>query len=91
MGGGAGRARPDVRRVSDRLRTLSAGPPGQPPAPPEPSRAADEPRAQAGRAAAFELARAAGALEAAAAGPVGREPRDVPVLSPTSPWVTRSP
>jgi hypothetical protein len=67
----------DVRRVSDRLRSLSAtrlaGPPG-------PSAAGGPPfvsRAQAGRAAAAELARAAAALEAAA-GPGGQADRDVP-------------
>ncbi|HEX7189512.1 MAG TPA: hypothetical protein VF423_14925 [Actinomycetes bacterium] len=71
----------DVRRVSDRLRSLSATRLASPPAPPEQYWPPYESRAQAGRAAAFELARAAGALEAAAAGPLGREPRELPVLS----------
>ena len=73
----------DVRRVSDRLRSLSAtrlaGAPGPSPdgGPPFVS------RAQAGRAAAAELARAATALEAAAGrrdlGPPA-QPRQVPGL-----------
>ena len=69
----------DVRRVSERLRTLSAtrlaGPPG-----PSPDGGPDHPtRAAAGRAAAQQLADAAEALEAAAAG-VAPERRSLPVL-----------
>jgi hypothetical protein len=73
----------DVRRVSDRLRSLSAtrlaGPPG-------PSADGGPPfvsRAQAGRAAAAELARAATALEAASGRPdlgLPAQPRPVPEL-----------
>jgi len=70
----------DVRRVSDRLRTLSATRLASPPAPPEQYWPPYESRAQAGRAAAAELARAAEALEAAAAGKPPDE-RDLPTVS----------
>ena len=64
----------DVRRVSDRLRSLSATRLASPPAP-SPGQGADfASRAQAGRAAAGALARAAAALEAAAGGPEAAEP-----------------
>lgn len=64
----------DVRRVSDRLRSLSAARLAGPPGPPADGMPPYASRAQAARAAAQALADAAGAFEAAAAGggPVGR-------------------
>lgn len=76
----------DVRRVSDRLRSLSgarlAAPPAAP-APPDPDGPPYPSRAQAGRAAANALAAAAQALEAAAEGvpQVRHDRRDLPTLS----------
>ncbi|HET9946036.1 MAG TPA: hypothetical protein VFR56_10310 [Actinomycetes bacterium] len=82
----------DVRRVSDRLRSMSAtrlaSPPG-PSADPADQGPAYVSRAQAGRAAAAELARVATALEAQAARPGPADPPpshprqvpDLPVLS----------
>jgi hypothetical protein len=58
----------DVRRVADRLRTLSAARLAGPPAPPEDGMPPYRSRAQAGRAAAETMANAAAALEAAAVG-----------------------
>jgi hypothetical protein len=80
----------DVRRVSDRLRSLSVTRLASPPGPsagqvdqvdPVNQGPAYGSRADAGRAAATELARAAAALEAAAAGPTGPVERDLPTLS----------
>ena len=77
----------DVRRVSDRLRSLSATRLASPPGPSTDQGPDYDSRAQAGRAAAAELAGAAAALEAAAGGPGdGHPPRaqqvpDLPVLS----------
>ena len=58
----------DVRRVADRLRTLSAARLAGPPAPPEGLMPPYDSRAQAARAAAQTMADAAAALESAAAG-----------------------
>jgi len=77
----------DVRRVSDRLRNLSATRLASAPAPPPEGGPPYVTRAQAGRAAAAELARAATALEAGSGRPdLGHptQPRqlpDLPVLS----------
>lgn len=71
----------DVRRVADRLRTLSPARLAAPPAPPPLHFPAYESCAQAGRAAANALARAAQTLEAAAEGQP-RRLRDLPTLSP---------
>ena len=70
----------DVRRVTDRLRNLSAARLAAAPAPPDGGRPLYVTCAQAGRAAAGELAAAALALEAAADG-VADERRDLPELS----------
>jgi hypothetical protein len=61
----------DVRRVADRLRTLSAARLAGPPAPPEDGMPPYRSRAQAARGAAQAMADAAAALESAAAGGVG--------------------
>ena len=58
----------DVRRVADRLRTLSAAQLAGPLAAPPAGWSPDTTRADAGRVAAYRLAAAAEALEAAAAG-----------------------
>ena len=58
----------DVRRVADRLRTLSAGRLAGPPAPPEDGMPPYRSRAQAARGAAQAMADAAAALESAPAG-----------------------
>jgi len=71
----------DVRRVSDRLRSLSATRLASAPAPPPEGGPPYVTRAQAGRAAAAELARVAAALEAAAVCPTGPVEQDLPTLS----------
>ena len=73
----------DVRRVSDRLRTLSATRLAAPPGPSVDGGPEHPSRAAAGRAAAQALADAAADLEAAAAGvpPVRRRLPDLPDLS----------
>jgi hypothetical protein len=58
----------DVRRVADRLRTLSAARLAGPPAPPEGGMPPYRSRAQAARGAAQAMADAAAALESAPAG-----------------------
>jgi hypothetical protein len=58
----------DVRRVADRLRTLSAARLAGPPAPPEDRMPPYRTRAQAARGAAQAMADAASALESAAVG-----------------------
>jgi len=70
----------DVRRVTDRLRNLSAARLAAAPAPPDGGRPLYATCAQAGRAAAGELAAAALALEAAADG-VAYVGRDLPELN----------
>ncbi len=70
----------DVRRVTERLRNLSVARLAAPPAPPEGGWPAYLSRAQAGRAAASELAVASWALEAAAEG-VTDEGHGLPRLS----------
>ena len=65
----------DVRRVSDRLRTLSAARLAGPPAPPEDGMPPYRSRAQAARAVAQTMADAAAALECAAAGVGGFDRR----------------
>jgi hypothetical protein len=69
----------DVRRVSERLRSLSATRLAAPPAPSPGGRPDHPSRAAAGRAAAQQRADAAAALEAAAAG-TQPERRALPVL-----------
>ena len=64
----------DVRRVADRLRTLSAARLAGPPGPPEDGMPPYPSRAQAARGAAQAMANAAAALESAAAGVVGGFP-----------------
>jgi hypothetical protein len=64
----AGELAADVRRVADRLRTLSEARLAGPPAPPEDGMPPYRSRAQAARAAAQAMADAASALESAAAG-----------------------
>jgi hypothetical protein len=77
----------DVRRVSDRLRSLSATRLASPPGPSPDGGPLFASRAKAGRAAAAELARAATALEAASGRPdlghpaQSRQVPDLPVLS----------
>lgn len=66
----------DVRRVADRLRTLSAAQLAGPLAAPPAGWSPDTTRADAGRIAAYRLAAAAEALEAAAA---GRQPVERPL------------
>ncbi len=61
----------DVRRVADRLRTLSAARLAGPPAPPEDGMPPYRSRAQAARGVAQAMADVAAALESAAAGVVG--------------------
>jgi hypothetical protein len=70
----------DVRRVADRLRTLSAARLAGPPAPPEDGMPPYRSRAQAARGAAQAMANAASALESAAAGG-GFVRRDLPELA----------
>lgn len=74
----------DVRRVADRLRTLSQGRLTAPPQEPATSGPAYASRAEAARAVASELVAVAAALEAAASGEpaADREGRELPVLSP---------
>jgi len=64
----AGELAADVRRVADRLRTLSAARLAGPPAPPEDGMPPYRSRAQAARGAAQAMADAAAALESAAVG-----------------------
>ena len=71
----------DVRRVSDRLRTLSAARLAGPPAPPEDGMPPYRSRAQAARGAAQAMADAAAALERAAVGSGGFQWRPLPELA----------
>ena len=71
----------DVRRVADRLRTLSAARLAGPPAPPEDGMPPYRSRAQAARAAAQTMANAAAALENAAAGGGGFQWQPLPELA----------
>jgi len=71
----------DVRRVADRLRTLSAARLAGPPAPPEDGMPPYRSRAQAARAAAQTMADAAAALESAAVGGGWVEWRPLPELA----------
>ena len=71
----------DVRRVSDRLRTLSAARLAGPPAPPEDGMPPYRSRAQAARGAAQAMANAAAALELAAGGSGGFQWRPLPELA----------
>ena len=71
----------DVRRVADRLRTLSAARLAGPPAPSEGQMPPYGSRAQAGRAAAQKMADAASALESAAAGGGGFQWQPLPELA----------
>jgi hypothetical protein len=71
----------DVRRVADRLRTLSAARLAGPPAPPEDGMPPYRSRAQAARGAAQAMADAASALESAAAGGGWVEWRPLPELA----------
>jgi len=64
----AGELAADVRRVADRLRTLSAARLAGPPAPPEDGMPPYRSRAQAARGAAQAMADAAAALESGPAG-----------------------
>jgi hypothetical protein len=77
----------DVRRVADRLRTLSAARLAGPPAPPEDGMPPYRSRAQAARGAAQAMADAAAALESAPAGG-WVERRPLPELA-DSLWVSR--
>ena len=70
----------DVRRVADRLRTLSAARLAGPPAPPEDGMPPYRSRAQAARGAAQAMADAAAALESGRAGG-WVERRPLPVLA----------
>ncbi len=76
----AGELAADVRRVADRLRTLSAARLAGPPAPPEDGMPPYRSRAQAARGAAQAMADAAAALESAAVGGVYVR-RDLPELA----------
>ena len=71
----------DVRRVADRLRTLSAARLAGPPAPPEDGMPPYGSRAQAARGAAQAMANAAAALESAAVGGGWVERRPLPELA----------
>jgi hypothetical protein len=71
----------DVRRVADRLRTLSAARLAGPPAPPEDGMPPYRSRAQAARGAAQAMADAAAALETAAAGGGGFQWQPLPELA----------
>jgi hypothetical protein len=71
----------DVRRVADRLRTLSAARLAGPPAPPEDGMPPYPSRAQAARGAAQAMANAAAALESAAVGGGWVEGRLLPELA----------
>jgi hypothetical protein len=71
----------DVRRVADRLRTMSAARLAGPPAPPEDGMPPYRSRAQAARGAAQAMADAAAALESAAAGVSGFQWRPLPELA----------
>jgi hypothetical protein len=70
----------DVRRVADRLRTLSAARLAGPPAPPEDGMPPYRSRAQAARGAAQAMADAAAALEFAAVSVGGCQWRRLPEL-----------
>jgi hypothetical protein len=70
----------DVRRVADRLRTLSVARLAGPPAPPEDGMPPYGSRAQAARAVAQTMANAASALESAAVGGGWVEWRPLPEL-----------
>jgi hypothetical protein len=70
----------DVRRVADRLRTLSAARLAGPPAPPEDGMPPYRSRAQAARGAAQAMADAAAALEFAAVSNGGFQWRPLPEL-----------
>jgi hypothetical protein len=71
----------DVRRVADRLRTLSAARLAGPPAPPEDGMPPYRSRAQAARGVAQAMANAAAALESAAASGGSSEWRALPELA----------
>ena len=71
----------DVRRVADRLRTLSAARLAGPPAPPEDGMPPYRSRAQAARGAAQAMANAAAALERAAVGSGGFQWQQLPELA----------
>ncbi|MDQ1600592.1 MAG: hypothetical protein QOD68_2066 [Actinomycetota bacterium] len=71
----------DVRRVADRLRTLSAARLAGPPAPPEDGMPPYRSRAQAARGAAQAMADAAAALERVAVGSGGFQWRPLPELA----------
>ena len=71
----------DVRRVADRLRTMSAARLAGRPAPPEDGMPPYRSRAQAARAAAQTMADAAAALESAAVGGGWVEWRSLPELA----------
>ncbi len=71
----------DVRRVADRLRTLSAARLAGPPAPPEDGMPSYRSRAQAARGAAQAMADAAAALEHAAVSHGGFQWRPLPELA----------
>jgi hypothetical protein len=71
----------DIRRVADRLRTLSAARLAGPPAPPADGMPPYRSRAQAARGAAQAMADAASALESAAAGGGGCPWQPLPELA----------